>query len=301
MFEVLENADKYAALARTAPTLLSFAGLINSLSKAMEDGCPLDALVNLTLDQSGYMKMLKDAGQEEAERVENLQEFVSGVVEYMGSTDTPTLTGFLEETALVADVDRYDESADAVVLMTIHSAKGLEFPVVFLPGMEEGIFPGMQASMNESEIEEERRLAYVAITRAKELLYITTTRSRLQYGRTQYNPPSRFIEEIPAKLITSDTARAAEKRRAEAMYAPKVYISRSDKPMTDITVNKPVLNKATAPKERFSPGDRVKHITFGEGEVLSVKPMGADVMYEVMFDTVGTKKMMGTYAKMKKI
>ena len=246
--------------------------------------------------------MLKDAGQEEAERVENLQEFVSGVVEYMNSTEEPTLTGFLEETSLVADVDRYDESADAVVLMTIHSAKGLEFPVVFLPGMEEGIFPGMQASMNEGEIEEERRLAYVAITRSKELLYITTTRSRIQYGRTQFNPPSRFIEEIPAKLTISDTARAAEKRRTEAMYAPKVYISKSDRPVTDITVNKPLVNKtASSPKEKFSPGDRVKHITFGEGEILSVKPMGADVMYEVMFDTVGTKKMMGTYAKMKKI
>jgi len=302
MFEVLENAEKYAALSRSAPTLIAFAKLINSLTKSAADGCPLDALVNLTLEESGYMKMLKDAGQEEAERVENLQEFVSGVVEYMNSTEEPTLTGFLEETSLVADVDRYDESADAVVLMTIHSAKGLEFPVVFLPGMEEGIFPGMQASMNEGEIEEERRLAYVAITRAKELLYITTTRSRIQYGRTQFNPPSRFIEEIPAKLTISDTARAAEKRRTEAMYAPKVYISKSDRPVTDITVNKPLVNKtASSPKEKFSPGDRVKHITFGEGEILSVKPMGADVMYEVMFDTVGTKKMMGTYAKMKKI
>jgi DNA helicase-2/ATP-dependent DNA helicase PcrA len=245
--------------------------------------------------------MLTDAGQEEADRVENLQEFVSGVVEYMNSTESPTLTGFLEETSLVADVDRYDEGADAVVLMTIHSAKGLEFPVVFLPGMEEGIFPGMQSALNESEIEEERRLAYVAITRAKELLYITTTKSRLQYGRTQYNPPSRFIEEIPKKLIVSDTARAAERRKTEAMYAPKVYISKSDKPVTDITVNKPVVNKATAPKEIFSPGDRVKHITFGEGEVLSAKPMGADIVYEIMFDKVGTKKMMGTYAKLKKI
>ena len=302
MFEVIEKADKYAALSRTAPTLLSFASLINSLTKSAEDGCPLDALVNLTLDQSGYMKMLTDAGQEEAERVENLQEFISGVVEYMSSSEEPTLTGFLEETSLVADVDRYDESADAVVLMTIHSAKGLEFPVVFLPGMEEGIFPGMQATMNEGEIEEERRLAYVAITRAKELLYITTTRSRIQYGRTQYNPPSRFIEEIPKKLTVSDTARAAEKRRTDAMYAPKVYISKSDKPVTDITVNKPIVTKAAnTPKEKFSPGDRVKHITFGEGEILSVKPMGADVLYEVMFETVGTKKLMGTYAKMTRI
>ena len=299
MFEVIENADKYAALSRSSAVLTSFAGLINSLTKSAADGCPLDALVNLTLDQSGYMKMLKDAGQEEAERVENLQEFISGVVEYMNASEEPTLTGFLEETALVADVDRYDESADAVVLMTIHSAKGLEFPVVFLPGMEEGIFPGMQATMNESEIEEERRLAYVAITRAKELLYITTTKSRIQYGRTQYNPPSRFIEEIPKKLTVSDTARAAERRRTEAMYAPKVYIKKGETVSNDITVNKPLASQAPkAPKEAFAPGDRVKHITFGEGEVLSAKNMGADVLYEVAFDRVGTKKLMGTYAKL---
>ena len=302
MFEVIEQADKYAALSRSASVLTSFAGLINSLTKAAADGCPLDALVNLTLEQSGYMKMLKDAGQEEAERVENLQEFISGVVEYMNASEEPTLTGFLEETALVADVDQYDESADAVVLMTIHSAKGLEFPVVFLPGMEEGIFPGMQATMNEGEIEEERRLAYVAITRAKELLYITTTKSRIQYGRTQFNPPSRFIEEIPKKLTVSDTARAAERRRAEAMYAPKVYIKKGESVSNDITVNKPLAPKMPkTSRETFSPGDRVKHITFGEGEILSVKVMGADILYEVAFDRVGTKKLMGTYAKLTRV
>ena len=302
MFEILEKADKYVALSRNAPTLLAFANLINSLTKASEEGCPLDALVNLTLDQSGYLKSLIDAGQEEAERVENLQEFVSGVVEYMGSTEEPTLTGFLEETSLVADVDRYDESADAVVLMTIHSAKGLEFPVVFLPGMEEGIFPGIQASMDEAEIEEERRLAYVAITRAKKALYITMTRSRLQYGRTQYNPPSRFIEEIPPSLTVSETARAAERRRPEEMHTPKVYIRKTDGVGDTITVTqKAPTAKGNAPKEVFSPGDNVKHLVFGIGEVLSVKPMGNDILYEVMFDRAGTKKLMGNYAKLSKV
>ena len=302
MFDVLLRAGEFAALARSAPTLVAFAELICSLSKAAEEGCPLDALVNLTLDQTGYMRMLKDAGEAEAERVENLQEFVSGVVEYMNSTEEPSLTGFLEETALVADVDKYDENADAVVLMTIHSAKGLEFPVVFLPGMEEGIFPGIQASMDETEIEEERRLAYVAITRAKEALYITTARSRLQYGRTQYNPPSRFIEEIPPKLMVSETARAAEKIRTENMYAPKVYVRKNDSVGDTITVTqKTVPAKPRAPKESFSPGDRVRHMVFGEGEVLSVKPMGSDILYEVMFEKVGTKKLMGNYAKLTKI
>ncbi len=302
MFEVLKNAGQYAALARTATALMDFADLIESLSKAAAEGCPLDALVNLTLERSGYRKMLEEAGQEEADRLENLAEFVSGVVEYMNANEEATLTGFLEETSLVADVDRYDETADAVVLMTIHSAKGLEFPVVFLPGMEEGIFPGMQASMNEDELEEERRLAYVAITRAKEELFITTARSRIQYGRTQYNPPSRFIGEIPAKLTVSESARAEERRKEEIRYAPKIYL-RKETPAFDneITVGKPLVKKAPASAEKFSPGDRVKHAVFGEGEILSVKPMGADLLYEVIFDSVGTKKMMGTYAKLVKI
>ena len=303
MFDVLCEADKYAALSRSAPTLLAFAELINSLTRASEEGCPLDALVNLTLDRSGYMKMLVDAGQEEAERVENLQEFVSGVVEYMNGTEEPTLTGFLEETALVADVDRYDETADAVVLMTIHSSKGLEFPIVFLPGMEEGIFPGVQSTMNEEELEEERRLAYVAITRAKKELYITTARSRLQYGRTQYNPPSRFIEEIPARLTVSDSARAEERRRAQAQQSRTVYVKKTPSIADDITVGRPIVKKPapTGFGESFMPGDRVSHMVFGAGEILSVKPMGADVLYEVMFDKVGTKKLMGTYAKLKKL
>ncbi len=303
MFEVIERAGEFAALSRSAATLTAFASLINSLTKDYEEGCPLDALVSLTLDQSGYMKMLKDAGQEEAERVENLQEFVSGVVEYMNATEEPTLTGFLEENALVADVDRYDESADAVVLMTIHSSKGLEFPVVFLPGMEDGIFPGIQSAMNEDELEEERRLAYVAITRAKKELYITTARSRLQYGRTQYNPPSRFIEEIPKKLIVSETARAEQRRREAAQYQPRVYIRQSDTPANDITVGKPIVKPAPQrqSREELLPGDTVKHMVFGVGEILSVKPMGADVLYEVMFEKAGTKKLMGTYAKLTKL
>ena len=304
MFEVIECADKYAALSRSAEKLLSFAALINSLARAAKEGCPLDALVNLTLERSGYLKSLKDAGQEEAERVENLQEFVSGVVEYMNSNEEGTLTGFLEENALVADVDRYDETADAVVLMTVHSSKGLEFPIVFLPGMEEGVFPGFQSTMNEEELEEERRLAYVAITRAKKELHISYARSRLQYGRTQYNPPSRFIEEIPAKLVDSELEREAERRRAQSGYRnTTVYVKKTVETGDAITIGKTPIRKAptTATKDKFAPGDRVKHMVFGEGEILSVKPMGADVLYEVMFDKVGTKKIMGTYARFTKL
>ena len=346
-FSVIENASRYTALDRSRATLESFADLINGLAKDAET-MRLDVLFDRMLDLSGYRQMWVDAGPEEAERLENLEEFKSGILEYMEENETPTLTGFLEETALVADVDRYDETADAVVLMTVHSAKGLEFPIVLLPGMEEGLFPGMQTvTGGNAKIEEERRLAYVAITRAKRELYILHTRSRLLYGQTMYNPLSRFIAEIPESLLeqvsrTSDAlygesrhgaygARGAEaapgqrrtyysEREEGSTYSsyagrgePSPYSSHGDYGRTrrdgarssfggGVTVGKPLQKVAKAgARETLSAGDRVLHPTFGEGDILSAKPMGADVLYEVAFDRVGTKKLMGTYAKLKKI
>ncbi len=317
LFDVIKNADKYGALARSQNLLIGFAELIEKLTKILEDGCPLDAFVNQVLDMSGYRQMLIDAGETEKERLENLEEFVSGVIEYMNNTDEPTLGGFLEETMLVSDVDKYDESADAAVMMTIHSAKGLEFPIVFLPGMEDGLFPGSQTIMSASaeEMEEERRLAYVAITRAKEKLYIIHTKNRMLYGRTSYNPISRFVSEIPSSLIYRD----APPRRNDSYSSFGSYgTSQSRGSFVSVGTTKSssgfsgVGDKVTIGKiftsplkqgsgERFCEGDRVSHITFGEGEILSVKPMGADVLYEIAFEKVGTKKLMATYAKLKKI
>ena len=334
-FEIIATADRYTALDRSRQTLLQFASVIQSLTDASKSVTP-DVLFDMMLDKSGYRQMLIDAGIEEAERLENLDEFKSGIIEYMKENDEPTLTGFLEETALVADVDRYDESADAVVLMTVHSAKGLEFPNVFLPGMEDGLFPGMQTiTAGDAEMEEERRLAYVAITRAKKQLYVLHTRNRLLYGQTSYNPLSRFISEIPSALIEKEedpyarqiprqnaygnvsspysssyygqsSARPASvygNRGAEAPVAQKrTYYSDSMRTANDITVGKPITPlKKAAPKALFNPGDRVKHMTFGIGEILSVKPMGADTLYEIIFDRVGTKKLMATYAKLTKV
>ena len=246
----------------------------------------------------------------------------------MQDNDEPSLTGFLEETALVADVDRYDETADAVVMMTVHSAKGLEFPVVFLPGMEEGLFPSMQTiTEGQTEMEEERRLAYVAITRAKKELYILHTRNRLLYGQTMYNPVSRFVSEIPDTLIEkldegqANAVRVGQNRYGDYTYgqygaygnnynAPvqqkRTYYSESatrtsSSPSFARPTTTPTRSTAGTTREVFAPGDRVKHLNFGEGEILSVKSMGADTLYEIMFDTVGTKKLMATYAKLKKI
>ena len=301
MFAIIETADRYAALSRSADNLMAFAKLINELS-ALAKEVSIEELVRQTLDRSGYRQMLIDGGAPEKDRLDNLDEFISGVIEYQNRTEEPTLTGFLEETALVADVDRYDENADAVVLMTVHSSKGLEFPVVFLPGMEDGIFPGLQAALDNRELEEERRLAYVAITRAKEELYILHTATRMMYGRTQANPPSLFLGEIPAALVDRQKVSKFPDRSQSATQV-KVYYSESRTPTAGagggITVtSKP---KAAASTGAFSVGDMVQHMSFGKGEIISVKPMGSDTLYEIVFDKVGTKKLMGTYARLKKI
>jgi DNA helicase-2/ATP-dependent DNA helicase PcrA len=277
--------------------------------------------------------MIEAAGEEEKDRLDNLNEFKSSIQEYINNNENPTLVGFLEENALVADVDRYDDTADAVVLMTIHSAKGLEFPIVILPGFEDGIFPGMQTMVgSEEDMEEERRLAYVALTRAKEQIYIMHTKSRLLFGQTQYNPLSRFVKEIPEKFIDENDKSSGAMFSQSVNSSPtvKTYFhdnsynkfggqgsrensrtsvasGRTQAPSVSKTnafrntTNTPVFKKPSAPSETLSPGDRVRHMTFGDGEILSVRSMGADILYEVMFDKVGTKKLMATYAKLKKI
>ena len=307
VYEVMRDADRYAALARSAKRLQEFAGMIGSLRAMLDTDMTLEAFVRTVLTVTGYRQMIVDAGAEEKERLENLEEFVSGVIEYEESNEEPTLLGFLEENALVAEIDKYDEEADAAVMMTIHAAKGLEFPVVLLPGMEDGIFPGMQTILGgPEEMEEERRLAYVAITRAKDRLYIVRTRSRMLYGRTSANPVSRFVEEIPAELIQEEGMASAFGERAPRTYFHADDDAPSSRSVSDggFTLMKPsgwqAGQKKTSPAV-FCAGDRVLHLTFGEGEILSVNPMGSDVLYEVAFEKVGTKKLMGNYARLTKV
>ncbi len=300
MFTIIETADRYPALSRSAESLHSFASLINELTE-LASTSSLDELTRQTLDRSGYRQMLIDAGPAEKDRLDNLDEFISGVIEYQNRTEEPTLTGFLEENALVADVDKYDENADAVVMMTVHSSKGLEFPIVFIPGMEDGIFPGMAAALDNRELEEERRLAYVAITRAKEQLFILHTQFRMLYGRTQSNPQSIFLTEIPEGLVDRKTV-SRYGDRGNAQQQIKVYYTENKSPAHNaggnITVNAKPRPTATS---SFDVGDMVSHMSFGTGEIISVKKMGSDMLYEIVFDKVGTKKLMGTYAKLKKI
>ncbi len=291
MFDIIANAERYTALSKSAPNLASFAALICQLQEIAAKE-PLHVLFEKTIELSGYQNMLLAMGITELERLENIKELVSNAIEYENSNENATLEGFLEEVALVSDVDNYDKEADAVVLMTIHSAKGLEFPVVFVAGFENGIFPGIQSMSDPSELEEERRLAYVAITRAKEQLFLTHARERMLFGRTQYNPISRFAEEIPQNLVETVTEVKKDSNFEMPVYEKRVNAVKE----TTIFDVKPQKTEVG----QFGPGDRVIHSAFGKGEVLSARPMGNDVLYEVAFDTVGTKKLMGLYAKLKK-
>ena len=318
MLSICKNAEKYPSLSRSAARLVSFADMIDDL-KSSVGVLTLGSVVEKVIDKTGYMEMLRELDKAEGkDRCENVKELVSNAVIYEESNEQATLGGFLEEVALIADIDNYDADAPAVVMMTIHSAKGLEFPVVFLPGLEENMFPSAQSVMDESELEEERRLAYVAITRAKKRLFILHCNSRMTYGRTEFNRRSRFVDEIPKDFCDyeesfgdrmEDTQREFVNQYSSYGSQKGVRVSRvnsEDAPWNKQTsFSKPVSKPSpfSSPKpqgETFAAGQAVTHPIFGDGMVLSAKPMGNDVMYEVAFDKVGTKKIMGNFAKMSK-
>ena len=299
-FSVMKRADEYPAIAKSAEKLTSFTSLIESFDAEL---LRPSVLIPLVMEKTGYMDMLKAGGEAMKSDIDNLGELVSAAVEYESKTEEPSLIGFLEEAALVSDIDKYDDEAEAVVMMTIHSAKGLEFPIVFLAGAEEGIFPGNASISNPEEMSEERRLAYVAITRAKEKLFVTSASERLMYGSTQYHRPSRFIaDEIPPHLkdktaparpaFTPGATTAPPRREAPGSQGSGEFARRA-------SIGTPPPKRTGA--SPFSAGDRVKHLIFGAGTVLSVRPMGADTLYEIRFDNGATKKLMATYAKLTKL
>ncbi|MBQ0102421.1 MAG: ATP-binding domain-containing protein [Firmicutes bacterium] len=237
--------------------------------------------------------MLLLGGDEEKERLDNVEELVSNAVQFETERENPTLSDFLEETSLVADFDNYDESGNAVVLMTVHSAKGLEFPVVFIPGFEENIFPSKTA-VDEGDIEEERRLAYVAVTRAKRKLYVISARDRLMFGRIQSNQTSRFVDEMPGGNVVSEEGFGTFTPRRQP-EKEKPFASR------ELSAPSSIISQPKAAVSIIPVGSRVRHAVFGEGTIMSAKPVGADTMYEIAFDNTGTKKLMATFAKLVKI
>ena len=297
MFTIMENSDKYPLIAKSAYRLKDFTTIIKSLREIAEFE-KLSVLIEKTIDLTGYREMLVAGGEAEHDRLENVQELITNAIEFENNREEVTLNAFLEEIALVADIDNYDRDAEAVTLMTIHSAKGLEFPVVFLPGWEDGLFPSVQSAMDPEELEEERRLAYVAITRAKEKLYQIHVRERLLYGRTQYNQVSRFIGEIPEEFLEVDEPKkVVVEKDKDGKKKNKNVISKEFYKKSDLSNN---IGK-TIGFEKFNEGDQVLHITFGVGEILSVSEMGSDILYEIAFEDIGTKRLMATYAKLKKI
>jgi len=285
MFAVIEEAEKYPAISKSASKLKDFAYMIHKLTRDAQAGSLRD-LTETLLDISGYRQMLIDGGEPEKERLENIGELITNIIDFENNHEDPSLSAFLEESALINDVDSYNEGEDAVVMMTIHSAKGLEFPVVFLPGAEEGIFPGMKSTIDDNELEEERRLAYVAITRAKDRLFCTHVRERMMFGRTQYNHLSRFVNEIPTEFLESDERRIISDNGA-ARSTRKSHISK------EFYTKSAIASSAPKPKsqERFDAGNEVLHQTFGKGVVLSARAMGNDILYEIAFDSCGTKKL----------
>ena len=289
MFEVLSRADEFAAISRAASKTVAFCNMINSLIEFSENNSISD-LLTAVLDVTGYKAYLESEGEEGLERLENVEELLSNIKQYEFEVENPTLSDFLEQIALISDIDDLDTESDRVVLMTVHSAKGLEFENVFIIGLEEGIFPPNKSMYGgEDDIEEERRLAYVAITRAKKKLVISHTLCRMLFGSTMRNFPSRFLKEIPDELCV------------KTGYMPKVYdINRS---VSSFDGGSAARTSHTAPKPKattsaYSVGQTVAHKTFGKGMIISAKPMGNDCLLEIAFDTVGTKKLMAGFAKL---
>ncbi len=302
LFEVLCHADEFEPLRRSAAKLQQFAKMIRECMDAAEEDT-LEEVYRMILEKTGYIESLRENTNEDPQdRIDNINELASSLVKYQEENgEDASLSGFLEEVSLMTDIDNYDGSTDAVVMMTMHSAKGLEFPCVFLPGFEDGIFPGVQAIYNPEEIEEERRLAYVAITRAKEELMIINADSRIIFGTTNRNKLSRFAKEIPEEL-TEKTRSNGWKKAGEDMH---FYPSRRDARNASIQAARSFGPTFAAQEKKpmgtYHPGDRVRHKVFGEGLIVGAMPMGSDTLLEIAFEKVGTKKLMANFARLEKM
>ena len=299
LFDVIKSADEYAALSRAAVKLRQFCNIIEELTELSQE-LSISELYEEMLVKTGYRDALIAEGDEAQDRLDNVNEFASTIAQYELENNEPSLSDFLEQIALVSDIDMMDSSDDRVVLMTIHSAKGLEFGNVFLIGMEEGIFPGNQSVYGTAEdIEEERRLAYVAITRAKQQLTITNAYTRLIFGSTNRNMPSRFLKEIPQELCEySGMQRFSHSSDSLSDHGASARSYAKGQSMLYSARKHSVSFASAETASLYSAGQRVSHKTFGEGMIISVTPMGGDSMLEIAFDSCGTKKLMSNYAKL---
>ena len=330
-YDALCVAEQVPGLGKAAAKIRPFVLFIQSM-KAKAKLLSVTDLLQEVIETTGYVRELEAEGTDEAEaRIENIDELISKAVDYAEGEEAPTLNGFLENVALVADIDSFDENSDYVVLMTLHSAKGLEFPNVYLAGLEDGLFPSymsITSDNSQAEIEEERRLAYVGITRAKKNLTITSARVRMVRGQTQYGKVSRFVREIPPELLSgkiyepktkeepieqSTFQKARKAFRTVPSYGGSGYGKEVGEgygsTFRSTKATKPVYTKVENQRDfgsaggalSYQVGDRVRHIKFGDGEVMAIVSGGRDYEVTVDFDKVGTKKMFASFAKLKKI
>ena len=312
-FEVGERADEFQKTSRSASKLMGFTKMIRDFQACIEDGMGLNDLLQEVLEKTKYLDFLHEDIETYDDRVNNIKELSSMFIKYEEESEDANLSEFLEDVALISDIDSYNEDEDAVVLMTLHSAKGLEFPVVFIPGMEEGIFPGNQSMFSEEDLEEERRLAYVGITRAKKKLYLISSQQRMLYGQTSRNMPSRFLREIPSSVIddqsvvarrstgfTSAHSGFSSGARGGSSYTSSSKIGSARQSSNSAHKFGQAGNAAQKSNVDYKVGDTVSHKSFGTGTILTITPMGGDMLLEVAFDKAGTKKMMANYARLEK-
>jgi len=317
LYSVVSDPYSYGPLEKPAMKLMQFSAMIEGLAELLDTGITLSEFYDEVLEKTGYAAMLESKPTEENKtKLENVRELKSSINSYVENTELPTLAGFLEEIALYTDLEIYNDSDDAAVMMTMHSAKGLEFPHVFLVGFEDGLFPGMRAIGDMEEMEEERRLCYVAITRAKQTLTICHAKQRMLYGRTNAALKSRFLREIPEDCVVHKggtriqpqiggygsygssfgSSETSYRRPTAQEVAAKERMKRSEQ---SVFTSQPAK---TAFLE-LNKGDMVLHAAFGRGMVLSVMKMGGDALLEIAFDDIGTKKLMAKTASahMKKL
>ena len=296
LYDVVSDPYSYGPLEKSANKLMQFVIMLEDLASLLDSGMSLPEFYDEVMRRTGYADALEEKPTEENKtRLENVKELRSSILSYCENADEPTLAGFLEEIALYTDIEQYNDAEDAVVMMTMHSAKGLEFPHVYLVGFEDGLFPGMRAIGDRDEMEEERRLCYVAITRAKQSLTITHARQRMLYGRTSAAMASRFLREIPEEL----TLKKGGYQRANTWQSSGY--ERSYQPAKKVEYYTPKTSSSPVPD--YAKGDMVEHTAFGRGLVLSVLKMSGDALLEIAFDRVGTKKLMAKTASahMKKL
>lgn len=330
IYEALQRAKAVPALGKAADKVAVFTDQIEQFKKELEEGCSIKELIESILENTGYRTELEAEGEIESQtRLENIEELINKAVSYTHEHEQPTLSEFLEEVALVADIDRVDDSENRVTLMTLHSAKGLEFPRVYLGGLEDGLFPSMMSisSDDKGEVEEERRLCYVGITRAREYLMITSARQRMINGETRYSKVSRFVEEIPPLLLEQKKLEPRLAKKADAYedsglpwasnkpagvssfgsksnaYAAKGAFTTNAAGVTSTAA--PAFGKAFTVEKTtaldYKVGDRVRHLKFGEGTVAEIKDGNKDYEVTVSFDKVGVKKMFASFAKLKRV